>query len=105
VEEILSDACDELVSAKFDLFSDLSDLDDRIGTDPVHPAVLSKATRILEQLDAAAVLLHPVVRMLQAVAEKDSRYHLAFLLVAESAVNILNAHGAVPRLGDGRSSD
>jgi hypothetical protein len=99
VEEILNDACDELVSAKFDLFSDLSDLDDLLGTDPVHPAVLPKATHILEQLDAAAVLLQSVVMMLREAAAEDSRYHLAFLLVAESAVNMLNAHGAVPRFG------
>lgn len=105
LEEILVDACDQLVSAKFDTFSDLSALDDLLGTGPVSPEVLAKASRILGHLDTEVLSLHPAVMTLQEAAEEDSRYSLAFLLVAESAVNLLNAHGGIPRIGDGRSGD
>lgn len=102
--ETLSGACDELISTKFDTISGISDLDDLLGTGPVPPEVLAKATRILDRLDTAVVTLHPVVMALQEAEEEDSRYSLAFLLVAESAVNVLNAHGDIPRIGDGRSA-
>lgn len=105
LEETLVDACDQLVSAKFDTISDLSDLDDLLGTGPVSPEVLAKASRILGHLDNEVLSLHPAVMALREAAEEDSRYHLAFLLVAESAVNLLNAHGGIPRIGDGRSGN
>lgn len=103
VEETLVDACDKLVSAKFDTLSDLSDLDDLLGTSPVTPEVLAKASRILGHLDTEVVSLHPAVMALREAVEEDPRYHLAFVLVAESSVNLLNAHGGIPRIGGGRS--
>lgn len=102
--DTLNDACDELISAKFDIISDLSGLDDLLGRNPDSPAILSKARDILDRLDTTFLLLHPVVMNLEEAAVDDPCYHLAFLLVAESAVNVLNAHGSVPRFGDGQSS-
>ena len=96
--EILGDACDELISAKFDTIPALSGLDVLRGAGNVAPDVSTGAARILHRLDEAAVCLHPVVMMLQEEVKRDARYQPAFLLVAESAVNSLNAHGEIPRI-------
>lgn len=99
--ETLIDACDELVSAKFDVISELSGLDDLLGTEGGSPEILAKLERILTHMDDAAIRLHPVVMTLGEAAAGDSRYGLAFLLVAESAVNVLGAHEAIPRIDVG----
>ena len=99
--EILEDACDELVSVKFDTIPALADLDDLAGTGGLTPDEAARAASILHHLDAAAVSLHPVVMTLREAAEEESRYFLAFLLVTESAVNLLNAHEAIPRISEG----
>jgi len=98
--ERLEEACDALIEAKFDAVSELHDLDDRrekVGAVPDDLLCSPSCRRILEWLDEASLALHSSVVGLQEAAAGDRRYSLAYLLVAESAVNILNAHAAIPR--------
>jgi len=101
----LNEACDELITAKFDIVSDLHDLDEQLAASSVNLAQSPTVKRILARLDEAAILLHPLVVALGEAAASDERYHLAYLLVAESAVNLLNTHAAIPRPDTGPSND
>ena len=86
-----------MLEAKLDLVSDLHALDDQVELSPESVLRSSVFHRILAKLDEDALLLHPTVVALKEAAGLEKRFQIAYLLVAESAVNVLNAHAAIPR--------
>ena len=97
IKETLSGACGAMLEAKLDLVSDLHALDEQVVA-PLESVLCSSAFhRILARLDEAALLLHPAVVALKEAAGLEKRFQLTYLLVAESAVNVLNAHAAIHR--------
>ena len=97
----LTETCNVLVEAKFDVISDLHDLDAQATASSGVLMASRTFKRILARLDGAVILFHPIVTALGEAATSDGRYQLAYFLVAESAVNLLNAHAAIPRMDEG----
>lgn len=97
--EILG-VCAALVSAKHDVISELHELHDLSAL--TSNSIEHRVKRILDWLSEELAKLHAVVTDLQVTAgDSESPY----ILVAESAVNILNAYtlaaDAAKRIGDG----
>ena len=89
----IHDVCDALLATKHDVVSEVRELAD--ASDPADRA--RRVERIVRWLGEEAPKLHAVVTALQASADADPRAGSAFLLVAESAVNVMRSRAAVDK--------
>jgi hypothetical protein len=90
--------CDSLIDTKHDVMTELFELADETQTDASK--VPGKVQRIVQWLSEPIGEMHQLVIDLQASPETNSRLFTTFLLVTESATNILNAFNAVSMAAD-----
>jgi hypothetical protein len=83
--------CSSLIGAKHDVVTEVSELDDLVASNAENSAILGVSERIVRRFWEDINSLHKLVVSLQAESEKDHDSVSAYLLVSESAVNILNA--------------
>ena len=82
--------CSTLVGTKHDVVSELFDLQDIEGA--AGPDVIQKRIeRIVQMVIEDLTQLHEVVQSLESAIASDRRVGLAYLLVAESATNMLRS--------------
>lgn len=82
--------CTTLIGTKHDVVSELFDLQDMESA--AEPDVIQKRIeRIVQMVIEDLTQLHEVVQSLESAAASDRRIGLAYLLVAESATNILRS--------------
>ena len=87
----IQDACDSLLATKHDVVSEVHELADAsVAADRAR-----RVDRIARWLGEEAPKLHAVMTALQAAADADPRAGSAFVLVAESAVNVMRSLAAV----------
>lgn len=86
--------CQDLIAARGDVHRILSELDGiTIATAADRDKLVTIALRALERLQASRLRMHEVVQALDADNDhKDVDLTGAYILVAESATNILNAY-------------
>jgi hypothetical protein len=90
--------CDSLISTKHDVMTELFELADETQTDASK--MPAKVQRILQWLSEPIGEMHQLLIDFQASSETNSRLFTTFILVAESATNILNAFNAVSMAAD-----
>ena len=83
----IKQACSDLVGTKHDVVSELGELHEL--TDPAM--VQSRVERIVGWITEELHRLHAVVKTLESASASDSSIELAYMLVAESAVNVLRS--------------
>lgn len=88
------DICSALVGTKHDVVSELGELAD-LDLSPGANAIQNRVKRIMGWSAEELPKLHGLVQALQAGSDQDRGAGLAFLLVAESATNILKAFSAM----------
>ena len=88
------DICSALVGTKHDVVSELGELAD-LDLSPGANAIQNRVKRIMGWSAEELPKLHGLVQALQAGSDQDRGTGLAFLLVAESATNILKAFSAM----------
>lgn len=100
----VSELCAELIGTKHDVVHELAELVELLSKGAQDEQVTAAFERIIQWVWADIRQMHEVVTQLSAAADKDPAYSLGFILVSESAVNVLQpftrAKEAVDSLGD-----
>ena len=90
-QERIKVVCDELISTKHDVFHELMDLGEALKDGREEAKCWMIAERMMRWLQEPIATLHEAVLLLKDAPATS----LAFMLVAESGVNIMNAYGDV----------
>lgn len=83
--------CSTLVGTKHDVISDLFELDELLASKPQKSAIVSRVDRLERWLWEDITKMHVIVTALNSASTQDPKRGSAYLLVAESATNILNS--------------
>jgi hypothetical protein len=95
---LISSLCDEWTSTKFDVFTEMYDLRDGITTNAFNaPEILVRCVRVETRLNEPIGKADGVIKRLETAKEGNecADAGLAWMLVAESATNVLNANAEV----------
>ena len=90
--------CDDLIGTKHDVIHDLFELDENLhGVDIEQAKAYAIATlaRLLRWMQEDMMKMHDLVVALEAASKREPKSGSAFMLVLESATNILNAFNRV----------
>jgi hypothetical protein len=82
--------CDSLISTKHDVIHELFELDELVASDPSASAIPRYVERIVAWLGEEVTPMHELVMALDSSCKKDPAYTAAYVLVVESAANILD---------------
>ncbi len=86
--------CSELIGTKHDVISELSELDELLGTEDSETDVVARVNRIVTWMGLDIMQVHEVVSALHSASRENPDYAAAFALVAESGANVMNAFSA-----------
>ena len=100
VRATAAELCSQLISTKHDIFHELFELDKLLSAGAPDDQIKSAITLIIRWLWDDICLMHELVTSLDAAAKKDPAYGSAYILVAESAVNILNPFNRAKETAD-----
>ena len=91
--------CSDLMGTKHDVISELFDMDDLDPIEERH-TLIARVQRIGSWLGEGLPRIHSLVKSLESQSATQPGYRLAYLLVAESATNILHAFIAMSDSAD-----
>jgi|GEM_PF-1418623 len=83
------EVCSSLNGTKHDVVHELGELSDLLGSS-TSEVIPDRVRRIMAWLSEDVSKLHGLVKSLEALTSEDKRMGIAYLLVAESATNILH---------------
>lgn len=83
--------CSALISTKFDIISELSELDEILDSNASTAVITSRMNRILQWLNDDITKMHQLVMALESASKQDPACVSAYILVAESAKEIRDA--------------
>ena len=81
--------CSVLIGTKHDLVTEIFELDEKLGSGADNVEVLRRINRMVQWAGEDALKMHEIVMALDAELERGVMDGGAYLLVSESAVNIL----------------
>ena len=81
--------CTDLIGTQHDLIHEIFELDEVLEKDASNAEVLRRIERMAQWAWDDALKMHEIVKALEAESGKDVMKVAAYLLVSESAVNIL----------------
>ncbi|OAI43203.1 hypothetical protein AYO41_02545 [Verrucomicrobia bacterium SCGC AG-212-E04] len=84
-----TELCSHLIGTKHDIIHELSELDDLLKNGGTDERILSAVALIIQWLSDDVSRIDQLVTCLDAAGNRDPRCGSAYILVAESAVNIL----------------
>lgn len=85
----VSELCAKLLETKHDVVRELQELAELLSKDSPEDQVTSTFERIIRWFWADIRQMHDVVTQLSAASDRDPAFSLGFILVSESAVNVL----------------
>lgn len=97
--EAIAEVCSSLIGTKHDVISELHELDELSAT-PDAEAVQRRVERIHRWLGEELPKLHELVTSLELASKSRPEIGSAYILVAESAVNVLRSFGKVTNEAD-----
>jgi len=89
LRQVTEGLCSILIGTKHDLVSEIFELDERLQDGASNVEVLRRVNRIVQWAGEDALKMHEIVMALDAELQKGVVDGGAYLLVSESAVNIL----------------
>jgi len=92
--------CSRLVGTKHDIIHELFELDELLASGASDERIKSAIARIIDWLGDDIRQMHELVTALDAAAKNDPTRVSAYLLVAGSAVNILNPFNRAAEAAD-----
>jgi hypothetical protein len=92
--------CSTLIGTKHDLVTEILELDERLEAGAGNVEVLRRIDRMVQWAGEDAQKMHEVVMALDAELQKGVKDGGAYLLVSESAVNILTPLKQMRRLAE-----
>ena len=81
--------CDDLIGTRYDITHEIFEVDDLLTSKAPSREIVARADRIVRWLGDDVEKMHGVVMALEAAADQERACGLAYILVSESAVNIL----------------
>jgi hypothetical protein len=93
-EQAIREVCEKFVGNWFDIRTELEEMAE-LGQPDCSPAIRARVDRIHRWLGEELPALHQLVTDLSAAAERDPLCGSAYILVAESATNVLGAYAEV----------
>ncbi len=100
VRAAAAELCSQFIGTKHDIFHELFELDELLAAGAPDDRIKSAITLIIRWLWDDIRLMHELVTSLDAAAKKDPACGSAYILVAESAVNILNPFNRAKETAD-----
>jgi hypothetical protein len=97
----ISRLCDSLISTKHDVISELFELSEVLESSTSLAGIKKRIERIIRWLWETILEMNEVVQSLQTASEADAQLSIGWLLVAESATNILNPFNRAAEAADG----
>jgi len=91
--------CDSLIATKHDVISELFELSE-VSESSSPSNINERVKMIIEWLWETILEMHQVVQTLQTAAETDAQFSIGWLLVVESATNILNPFNRAAEAAD-----
>jgi hypothetical protein len=88
-----NELCTALVSTKHDVISELFALDELLGSEASASVIGSRVNHIVHWFRDDITRMHQLVIALESASKQDPECVSAYILVAESATNILHAFG------------
>lgn len=92
--------CTALVGTKHDIISELFELDELLGSEASASVIRSRVNRIVQWFWDDITRMHQLVMALESASKQDPACGPAYVLVAESATNILNAFNGTKAAAD-----
>lgn len=92
--------CSAFVGTKHDIISELFELDELLSSEATASVIRSRVNRIMQLFQNDITRMHQLVMALESASKQDPAYALAYVLVAESATNILNAFNRTRAVAD-----
>jgi hypothetical protein len=92
--------CSKLIGTKHDIIHELFELDELLASGASDERIKSAIARIIDWLGDDIRQMHELVTALDAAAKNDPTRVSAYLLVAGSAVNILNPFNRAAEAAD-----
>jgi len=89
--------CARLLGTKDDIIRELNEMDPLANGGAPDERLSSRMHNIIGRIREDIIRLHGLVKALEAAADNDPACGLAFLLVSESATNIVGAYNRIPR--------
>lgn len=92
--------CDSLISTKHDIISELFELSE-VSESSTSPAEIKKRVeRIIRWLWETILEMNELVQSLQTASETDAQFSISWVLVTESATNILDPFNRAAEAAD-----
>ena len=95
--------CDSLIATKHDVVSELFELSEVSESSPSN--INERVKMIIQWLWETIQEMNEVVQSLQTASESDAKFSIGWLLVSESASNILNPFNRAAEAADGIQQD
>ena len=83
--------CDSLIATKHDVISELFELSEVSESSTSPEEITKRVKRIIRWLWETILEMNEVVQSLQTASETDAKFSIGWLLVVESATNILDS--------------
>ncbi len=96
----IESVCSSMIGTKHDIITELSEMDELLSSDPVSPQVSVRVDRIVKWLGEDVSALHRLVTDLKTACQRDSACGSAYVLVMESATNIVSAFNRAKAAAD-----
>jgi len=90
----IGEVCSSLIGTKHDVISELHELEE-FSAEPASEVVQRRVERIHRWLGEELTKLHNVVKSLESASQTEPEIGTAYILVAESAVNIIQSFSKV----------
>jgi len=100
MSEQIATLCDSLIATKHDVISEIFELSE-VSESSSPSNINERVKMIIQWLWETILEMHQVVQSLQTAAEADVQFSSGWLLVAESATNILNPFNRASEAADG----
>jgi hypothetical protein len=91
LRQYITGQCDALFSTRHDIMTELAEIEDQRGTGVKPGVLLARLKRAITWLEEDLSALHLDITELQEFSTRNPAAAPAYILVAESATNILNA--------------
>jgi len=101
MSEQIAKLCDSLIATKHDVVSELFELSEVSESSNSPGEIKKRVERIIRWLWETIQEINEVVQSLQTASETDEQFSIGWLLVVESATNILNSFNHAAEAADG----
>ena len=91
LRERTSRICGAMIATKFDLVTEVSEMNDLLDAGSTSDVVLSQLRRALQWVQEDIAALNELVAQLRTASEHDPGCRTAYVLVVESATNVIEA--------------